>query len=133
MSIFTEKERAYLAEQRIGRLATVDAAARPHVVPVQFRFNAEADAVEIGGRDFGSSKKFRDARATGRVAFVVDDVGPDGRPRFIELRGAAEVHPTGFEAVRDGVDPQFIRVRPHRVFAWGIDSTDFGADARDVR
>jgi pyridoxamine 5'-phosphate oxidase family protein len=131
MSIFTEQERAYLANQRIGRLATVDAAGRPHVVPVQYRFNTEADAVEIGGRDFGSSKKFRDACATGRVAFVVDDIGPDG-PRFVELRGTAEVHLTGFEAVRDGVDPQFIRVRPHRVFAWGIDSTVFGADARDV-
>jgi pyridoxamine 5'-phosphate oxidase family protein len=132
MSMFSEKEQAYLAGQRLGRMATVNRAGQPHVVPVAYRFNAELDAVEIGGHGFGTSKKFRDARATGKIAFVVDDVGPDGRARFIELRGDAEVLLTGGEQMRDGVDPQMIRVRPTRIFAWGIDGTEFGAHARDA-
>jgi pyridoxamine 5'-phosphate oxidase family protein len=130
--MFTEKERAYLAGQRIGRMATVNRAGQPHVVPVVYRLNVELDAVEIGGHAFGTSKKFRDARATGKIAFVVDDTGPDGRPRFIELRGDAEVLLTGGEQMREGIDPQMIRVRPTRIFAWGIDSAEFGAHARDA-
>ena len=43
MSAFTEKEIEYLREQRLGRLATVNARGEPHVVPVAFRYNREAD------------------------------------------------------------------------------------------
>ncbi len=131
MSMFTEKERAYLTEQRIGRMATVDAAGRPHVVPVGYRYNAEHDVVELGGYNFGRSKKYRDALRTGKIAFVVDDNGPEG-PRFIELRGGAEVLPTGGETWREGMDPEIIRVRPERIVAWGIDSREFGSGARDA-
>src|SRR3954447_11141708 len=79
MSAFTEKEIAYLGEQRLGRLATVDAEGRPHVVPVAFRYNAELDAVDIGGHNFARSKKYRDAEKTGKAAFVVDNVLPPWR------------------------------------------------------
>jgi len=130
--MFTENERAYLSGQRVGRMATVNRAGQPHVVPVAYRFNAELDAVEVGGWGFGTSKKFRDLQATGKIAFVVDDTGPDGRPRFIELRGDAEVLFTGGEQMRPGIDPQMVRVRPTRIFAWGIDGTEFGAHARDA-
>jgi pyridoxamine 5'-phosphate oxidase family protein len=34
MSVFTENEIEYMKEQRLGRLATVDAEGRPRVVPV---------------------------------------------------------------------------------------------------
>src|SRR5215211_8429353 len=81
MSSFTEKEIEYLEEQRLGRLATVDVEGRPHVVPVAFRYNAEHDTLDIGGRNIGASKKFRDAQKTGRAAFVVDDVLPPWRAR----------------------------------------------------
>ena len=131
--VFTDNERAYLAGRRLGRLATVDLSGQPHVVPVAYWFNPRLDAVEIGGRDFGASKKLRDIRATGRVAFVVDDVGPAGRPRFIEIRGRAEVLETGGESLRAGTDPQMIRLVPRRILAWGIDSDVFGADFRTVR
>jgi pyridoxamine 5'-phosphate oxidase family protein len=95
MSAFTDNEIAYLREQRLGRLATVDAEGSPHVVPVAFRYNAELDTVDIGGHNFGRSKKFRDVGQTGRAAFVVDDVLPPWRPRGIEVRGGAEVRPEG--------------------------------------
>jgi len=81
MSAFTQKEIEYLEEQRLGRLATVDGEGRPHVVPVAFRYNAEHDTLDIGGRNIGASKKFRDAQKTGRAAFVVDDVLPPWRAR----------------------------------------------------
>ena len=87
MSAFTEKETEYMNEQRLGRLSTVDAGGRPHVVPVGFRYNADQHTVDIGERKLGATKKFRDAGNTGKAAFVVDDVLPPWRVRGVEIRG----------------------------------------------
>lgn len=89
MSGFTEREIEYLEDQSLGRLATVNASGRPHVVPVGFRYNAELGVIDVGGHNMGRSKKFRDVGETGRVAFVVDDVLPPWRPRGVEVRGRA--------------------------------------------
>ena len=132
MSVFTEKEIQYLEEQRLGRLATVDAEGRPHVVPVAFRYNAQHDAVDIGGRNFARSKKFRDARETGRAAFVVDDVLPPWRTRGIEVRGRAEVRSEGGSDVMEGFSEEMIRIFPRRIVGWGIDSGAFRPNSRSV-
>ncbi len=49
MSAFTDSELEYLAEQRLGRIATVGADGQPHVVPTSFSYNAEHDAIDVGG------------------------------------------------------------------------------------
>src|SRR5438552_1225840 len=95
MSVFTEKELAYLAEQRLGRLATVGADGHPHVVPVVFRYDPETDTIDIGGSNIAATRKWRDARRHPRVAFVVDDVLPPWRPRSIEMRADAELLESG--------------------------------------
>ena len=133
MSSFTDKEIEYLAEQRLGRLATVDAEGRPHVVPVTFRYNAEHDAVDIGGHDFARSKKYRDVGKTGMAAFVVDDVLPEPwRPRGIEVRGRAEVLPEGGKEIMESFADELIRILPKRIVGWGIDSDAFGPNSRTV-
>ena len=107
MSAFTELEVEYLRRQRLGRLATVDAKGRPHVVPVAFRYNAQRETIDIGGHNLANSKKFRDAEETGRAAFVVDDVipGAQWRARGVEVRGRAEVPSEGgSEIVADFAD-----------------------------
>ena len=121
MSGFTQKEVEYLREQRLGRLATVSASGRPHVVPVGFRLDPELGVVEIGGRDMGRTKKFRDVAQTGRVAFVVDDVLPPWRARGVEVRGRAEV-----------LGNESIRIFPERIVGWGIDPEARGPNARSV-
>jgi len=52
MSVFNDEELAYLAEGKLGRLATVDAHGMPHVVPLGWSYNSELDTIDIGGRDF---------------------------------------------------------------------------------
>ncbi len=122
MSLFTDEEIAYLQSQRLGRLATASMHGELHITPVGFAYN------------FGASRKYRDALATGRAAFVVDDVlmGPDGGMRGIEIRGQAEAHTTGGELVRPGGDPAFIRIVPTRIISWGINQPGYHPDARDV-
>ena len=121
MSVFTPKEIEYMANQRLGRLATVSATGEPHVVPVTFRYNAELDTIDIGGHGIGQSKKFRDVQRHGQVAFVIDDVLPPWQPRGIEIRGRAEALPTGGQEIRPQFDPEVIRIYPHRIIGWGID------------
>jgi pyridoxamine 5'-phosphate oxidase family protein len=121
MSIFTEKELAYLQAQRLGRLATVDANGHPHVVPVGFRYNPESDTIEIGGHDIVETKKWRDAQRHERVAFVVDDVLPPWQPRAIVTEADAELLEKGGEQFPAGFDPQVMRLHPIKIIAWGLD------------
>jgi pyridoxamine 5'-phosphate oxidase family protein len=132
MSVFTEKEIEYLEEQRLGRLATVDAEGRPHVVPVAFRYNEEYGALDIGGHNFAKSKKFRDVGKTGRAAFVVDDVLPPWRTRGVEVRGRAEVRSEGGREIMEDFAEEMIRIFPRRIVGWGIDSGAFRPNSRSV-
>ena len=87
MSIFTPAEVSYLRGHRLGRMATVDAAGKPHAVPVGYRYD-QSDTITIGGHRPDRSKKWRDLHDNPHVAFVVDDlVSVDPwRPRGVEIR-----------------------------------------------
>jgi len=121
MSVFTEQELAYLhpepEERRLGRLATVGPDGMPHVAPVGWSHNPDHDTIDIGGRALESTRKYRDARKTGRAAIVIDDVLPPWKPRGIEVRGRAEVveHPV-----------PLIRIHPRRIVSWGIEDDTIG-------
>ena len=61
MSVFSEAELSYLAERRLGRLATIDPHGRPHVVPLGWSYNQVLDtidtlteAVGAGGEPLGA-------------------------------------------------------------------------------
>jgi pyridoxamine 5'-phosphate oxidase family protein len=113
MSIFTEPERRYLlGDGHLGRVATVGADGTPHVTPVGWSFDPDAEVIEVSGHDFAETKKYRDVARSGRAAIVIDDVQPPWKPRGIEIRGAAEAltEPT----------PR-IRIHPRRIVSWGID------------
>jgi pyridoxamine 5'-phosphate oxidase family protein len=129
MSAFTQAEIEYLRTSsssgpRLARVATVGADGTPHVTPVGFSYNPELDAIEIGGRDFASTKKWRDVSRTGRAAVVIDDVASvdPWRVRGIEVRGRAE-------AVAEPLP--HLRIHPERIVSWGIEPGE--RQARDIR
>jgi pyridoxamine 5'-phosphate oxidase family protein len=141
MSIFTDAEVEYLNSQPLGRIATVGPDCRPHVMPVGVFYDPETEAIVISGAgDMAASKKFRDAQRRPDVALVIDDLAAvdPWTPRGIEIRGHAETHTEGGEEVgrRLGAGFRFnrawMRVRPRRILAWGIDSGSYGLSARDV-
>lgn len=132
MSHFTEKEIAYLASQRLGRLATLNAAGEPHVVPVTYRYNPALDTIDIAGYGMGASKKFRDVARDGRVAFVVDDVPQPRQVRGVEVRGIAEALPTGGNTDVPDRDPELIRIHPRRIVGWGIDTDPYHPHSRSA-
>jgi pyridoxamine 5'-phosphate oxidase family protein len=143
MSIFTDAEIQYLTDQLLGRLATVGADGKPHIVPVGVFYDPDADAIVVAGHagtGMAGSKKFKDAQQRPHVAFVVDDLASvdPWTPRGIEIRGDAETHTDGGEELgrrlgaRMPFDPAWIRIRPRRVLARGIDTDPFELVARDV-
>jgi pyridoxamine 5'-phosphate oxidase family protein len=134
MSKFTEAEISYLQTPQLGRLATVGPDGQPHVVPVGYRYNAGEDTIDIGGRGFASSKKYRDVLANSRVAFVVDEIVSTDpwRIRGIEVRGLADVLPNGGKDRGPAFDNEMIRVRPRRIVSWGIEDGAFEPYARSV-
>jgi pyridoxamine 5'-phosphate oxidase family protein len=142
MSAFTDSEIEYLRSQGMARLATVGPDGQPHVVPLTYNFNAEEDAIDVGGIDFGNTKKWRDARRNPRVTLLLDDVLSDPRrARALEVRGTAEAHETGGSTIHprfpNFAEP-FLRIRPTRIVSWGLAGQDgttpseFRLNARDV-
>ena len=113
---FSSAEVAYLlGERRLGRLATVDSAGLPHVVPVGWSYNSDLGTIDVSGHNFAATKKYRNARAHPHAAFVVDDVLPPWRPRCVTVQGDAETveAPSGGEAM--------IRIHPRTIISWGLD------------
>jgi PPOX class F420-dependent enzyme/OxyR family protein len=135
MSVFSAAEKDYLASQRLARIATAGPDHQPHVVPVAFRYNPETDTIDVGGHGFATRKKYRDVQSNPRVAIVFDDRASTNpwRPRMLEVRGEAEILPTGGDAIGRGFDPPMFRIRPKRIISIGIQGDGpFGMNARSV-
>jgi pyridoxamine 5'-phosphate oxidase family protein len=128
MSAFTPPEIQYLTSQGLARLATVGPDGQPHMVPVTFVFNAGQDTIDVGGVDFGATKKWRDARKNPLVTFLLDDVLPDPRrARAIEVRGRAEALATGGSRINPrfpNFAEEFLRIHPTRIVSWGLENLD---------
>lgn len=110
---FNDTEAEYLAENILGRLATVSMGMQPHVVPVAYTF--DGSSVYFGGWNLEGSLKFKQIMANNRVAFVVDDLKSSRpwRPRGIEIRGRAE-------PVRSDGDVA-IKITPTKKRSWGLE------------
>jgi pyridoxamine 5'-phosphate oxidase family protein len=141
MSTFSDLEVQYLESQPLGRLATVDASARPHVTPVGIFYDPESSTIAIGSTgEMAKSKKFRDAQEHPDIALVVDDLASvdPWTPRGIEIRGHAETFTEGGEEAGKRLGARFpfnsawIRIHPKRVLSWGIDADSFTRTTRDV-
>ena len=114
MSAFQQHELVFLeGGRKLARIATVGRDGTPHVVPVGWSYNRETDTIDVAGRDFENTKKYRDVARNGRAAIVIDEVLPPWRPRGIEVRGVAE-------AIAG--PPAMVRIHPDRVRSWGLES-----------
>lgn len=98
----------------LARVATVDAAGLPHVVPTVWRYDAATGDVLLTGRSVAGTARARNVEAHPFAAVVVDGAvdGPDWQPWGITLRGPARVD----------ADAGAIRVTPTHVTSWGLDA-----------
>lgn len=128
---FTERERTYLSEQTLGRLATRRRDGSLQNSPVGFWLNPETGTVDITGRALGASRKFGNVADNGQVALVVDDlVSRDPwTVRGVEIRGTARAL-TEQDTASEHTSSEVIRIFPRRIISWGLDGA--GMRGRDV-
>ncbi len=136
-------EDAFVREHRVGRLATVDGAGSPHVVPVCFAY---ADRIVYSVIDAKPKRvpparlrRLRNLRANPAVQLLVDHYDEDwGRLAYVQLRGKAMILEPGTEQLH-GIRllrakyPQYaamdidaspvIKIAVERAVSWGLDTT----------
>lgn len=128
----TAAERAYLATQPLGRLATRRPDGSLQNNPVGFSYNDDDGTFDITGRALGSTRKFHNVGANGVVALVVDDLVSRNpwTVRGLEIRGYAEAL-VDQDTPSTYTSPEIIRIHPRRVISWGLDD-DPGMHGRNV-
>ena len=92
--MISDEQAAFLTAQRVGRLASADAQARPHVVPVCFAIDGANLYVTIDEKPKQAAarplKRLRNIMANPALAFVADRYDEDWRQLgWVMLRGKA--------------------------------------------
>ncbi|MBV9058879.1 MAG: PPOX class F420-dependent oxidoreductase [Pseudonocardiales bacterium] len=131
MPTFTDVELDYLRAQRLGRLATVDAAGAPQNNPVGFRLEVDSGQIIIGGHAMGKSRKYRNVAHNPYVSFVVDDLASvdPWRVRGVEVRGVAEAL-ADVNPPMPGLGREILRITPRWIGSWGLVAGRAGLDSR---
>jgi pyridoxamine 5'-phosphate oxidase family protein len=131
MPTFTDVELEYLQGQRLGRLATVDAAGAPQNNPVGFRLEPDSGRIIIGGYAMGKSRKYRNVLRNPAVSFVVDDLASvdPWRVRGVEVRGVAEAL-ADVDPPMPGLGREVLRITPRWIGSWGLVASRAGLDSR---
>jgi PPOX class probable F420-dependent enzyme len=141
--MLSEAQARFLAERRVGHLATADARAAPHLVPVCFVVSEGAVYITIDQKpkgDVRALKRLRNIIENPVAAFVTDRWDEDWtRLGWVMLRGPAEILADGAEhdraqALLCSRYPQYhkmalgglpvIAIRIERATSWGDLSAD---------
>ena len=104
-TVLTPDDLAFLDQQRVARLATADAAGRPHVVPVCFARLGERLYVPIDAKpksgDPHRLKRLRNLAERPEAAFLVDHYSEDwSQLRWLLIRARAAILTAGDERAR---------------------------------
>jgi pyridoxamine 5'-phosphate oxidase family protein len=112
MGVFTDAEVAFLASQRIARIATASASGQPDVSAVGF--SLEGDHIVSGGYDITKTVRYGHLTANPRAVIVIDELVSTSpwTPRGVKVRGPATLER------HDG--SLRIRIQPEVIWSWGI-------------
>ena len=131
--------RAFITSHRVARLATVDAAGTPHLVPICYVYDGRHiySAVDLKPKRTAARelKRVRNIRSDPRVAVLIDDYSEDWADlAYVLVQGTAVVMESGeeraaaeavlrdkYEQYRDLLEDGclVVRVTPENVVAWG--------------
>ena len=137
--MLSAEQTAFIAAQRVGRLATADARGNPHVVPVCFAVSDDTLYITIDEKPKRASgrplKRLRNMTDNPSTAFVADRYDEDWTLLgWVMLRGRAEILSDGAEHDRAQTllceryaqyrtmqlaDLPVIALRIERVTGWG--------------
>ncbi len=137
----SEGVQAFIQTRRVARLATVDAAGCPHIVPICYAYDGRRlySAVDEKPKrvEATSLKRLLNIRGNPRICLIIDEYDEDwSRLRFVMIHGTAGImlagpeHARALEMLRDKY-PQYrsmtlsegrnpvIAITPTKVVSWG--------------
>jgi pyridoxamine 5'-phosphate oxidase family protein len=122
-TMFSEKEKEYIKNQRLARIATVSPESlQPDVVPVGFDFDGQN--FYVGGKNLLKSTKYKNVIKNNKIGMAIDDTKPgeSWEPRGVKIYGVAEM--TGD---RDGYlgHTSYLKITPQKKWSWGIEAPVF--------
>jgi pyridoxamine 5'-phosphate oxidase family protein len=118
--MFTEQEIAYLREQPLARLATVNEDGQPDVVPLAFEYDGTHFWVGGVGSQVLRTRKFRNITAGRRkVSLVVDDLVSLNPfiARAVRVYGIADDPVERVGLMGPGL---YCRITPTRAWTWNM-------------
>lgn len=121
--MFTEKEQAYLKDQRLARIATVSKTQQPDVAPVGFEF--DGTHFFVGGITLTKTLKYKNVKdGNTSVALVIDNleiVKTAWKPQGIKIHGTAGI------VERKGKlgTGLYLRITVDKYWSWGIEQPAF--------
>ncbi len=139
MTQVTNEEKAFLHSHKVARLATVDQAGKPLVVPICYAYDGEFLFSSIDAKPkrvpANKLKRLRNISSNPNVSLVVDEYDDDwSRLCYVIINGTAEILNTGKDH-DDAVTllkqkyPQYarmpietspiIKIKPTGVISWG--------------
>jgi PPOX class probable F420-dependent enzyme len=99
--MLSERQRRFLAESRVGHLATADAKGAPHLIPVCYAADEGTLYITVDEKPKRRDiplKRLRNILDNPQAAFVVDRYDEDwSRLAWVMLRGSAEILDAGPE------------------------------------
>jgi PPOX class probable F420-dependent enzyme len=138
--MFAETERQFVANARIGRLATVSAEGEPHVIPICHAFVGDRIVIALDEKPQTVAstdlKRVQNIRANSLISLVFDQYTENwDELGWVRVTGHAELvapdedgHEAGIAALSNKYqqyadqtlsDKLMIRIEPHRVRSWG--------------
>ncbi len=140
MAELTGDQMDFLAHERVARLATADAAGRPHVIPVCYAFDGKSFFIALDEKpkrvEASQLKRIRNILVNPHIALVIDRYSDDwSKLAYILVPGVATLiapgsagHSRAIGLLRERY-PQYrtmaieeqpvIAIRPSSVTAWG--------------
>ncbi len=98
----TDWEFKFISEQRVARMATVDACGQPSVIPIVYAFDAAVFFTPLDAKPkrvaADQLQRVRNINANPNVAIIIDSYSEDWRHlAWVHVRGRARIISTGGE------------------------------------
>jgi PPOX class probable F420-dependent enzyme len=100
----TDWERQFISEQRVARMATVDASGQPAVIPIVYAFDGVAFFTPLDAKPkrvaVDQLQRVRNINANPNVAVIIDSYSEDwGSLAWVHVRGHARIITNGEEYI----------------------------------
>ena len=125
----TDRELAFIKEQRIGRLATASPSGAPDVAPALAIYRRSLGVFLLGGQGLERTRRYQNARRNPQASLVFDALSWEPYElQGVKVAGSISIHIADEEVNLGAMGTPLLVVRPERKWSWGLEEKAFGDD-----